>query len=141
MFTPLQKMIFKMTTFFGEIGIPMLVGGVSGGICVCVLAADGDKHENGLVDTRKQKKREATKTIVMVTALCVLLNLPIVCIAIAFTLKVEMSLSAIMISVDLTSSLVVLNSLFNSLIYFIRIRRMRIFAKRVIVDRLFSHFS
>ena len=119
----------------------MLVGGISGGICICGLAADGDKHEDGVLDTRKKKKREATKTIVMVTALCVILNLPIVCIAIAFTLKVEMSLSAIMISVDLTSSLVVLNSLFNSLIYFIRIRRMRIFAKRVIVDRLFSYFS
>ena len=133
--TPLQTMIFKLVTFFGEIGVPMVVGGVTGGLCFYELVVKDDKYESDVTAVQKKKKREATKTIVIVTGLSVLLNLPIVCFATAFSLEVRMSTRTILIGVDLASSLVVLNSVFNSLIYYFRIKRMRLFARRLIMDK------
>jgi hypothetical protein len=112
----------------------MAVGGLTGGLCVHILSVKADKYDNNVTEEQKKRKREATKTIVMVTGLCVLLNLPIVGIAVAFTLKVRMSERAILVGVDVASSLVLLNSLFNSFVYFVRIERMRTFARRSIVD-------
>lgn len=134
--TPVQQMVFKMVTFFGEIGIPMIVGLVTGTMCVYTLTVKADKYHNASPtqdnDQRKEKKREATKTIIIITALCVLLNFPTVCLGIAFTLHARMSLEAIMLSIDLVSGLMVLNSLVNTLVYFLRIGRMRSFTKRLV---------
>ena len=133
-FTPFQTMVFKIFTFFGEIGIPMAVGGVTGALCIYSLTEKKHRQDNCVTEVQELKKREATKTIVIVTGACLLLNLPIVSIAIIFIVRVPMSAETILMAVDLASSLVVLNSLFNSLIYFVRIKRMRRFAKRLILS-------
>ena len=137
-FTPLQSMIFMTVTFFGEIGIPVLVGGVAGGLSIYILLVRRDKYDNTVTEVQKKNKREATKTIAIVSGLCVLLNSPIVFISILFTSGAQVTMNTIVVATDITSSLVVLNSLFNSLVYFARIRRMRVFAKRLIVYKTSS---
>ena len=135
-FTPLQTMIFKIFTFFIEIGAPMVVGAVTGIVCGFFLLREReekeDRHEGR---QRRIKKREATKTIMILTLVCIFLNLPITIISLLFTFEVRISYGAIMFGVEITTSMVMLNSVANSCIYFLRIKEMRDFVMRFLTCR------
>ena len=126
-----HTIVFMIFTFFIEIGTPMLVGLVTGIVCGYFLLYTKKQKTDGDGNMGRQmsviRKREATITIMILTLVSIALNLPITIISLIFMFEVTVSYSTILYLVEITTSLVMLNSVANSCIYFLRIKEMKSF--------------